>query len=386
MCISSFGFFIDIVNFSSTFAKKEDVIKVIDRTLKIERFPESTDKSLKAWSAADELLLQHALTLDATKISIYHDTFGYITCHLSDYQPTSIVNLYSQQNAILKNLQLNNIPETQVKFNFPLEELENKTELVLMKVPKSVDLFELYLNQIAKASNEDTIVLCGFMTRNFSSQALKIAERYFTIVEQSKAHKKARLMILKAVKPFKQKELIHQIKLNEDSILKQYFGVFSANHIDYATQFLMEHIQISTEESKILDIGCGNGVLAQKALQLNPSSELYLTDDSYLAIESAKLNIKAASSHFYFSNHLNDIQSESIDLAISNPPFHFEYENNMDTTLSLFKETYRCLKENGRFLLVSNKHLNYATHLKKTFYKVEILASNEKFVVYECLK
>jgi len=363
------------------------VIKALGDKIEIKRFPSSNDKSLKAWSAADELLIQHAETMEALKISIYHDTFGYLSCQLSDYHPTSIVSNYSQQEAILLNLKQNKLPESKVKFCFPLEKLEEKSDLVLMKVPKSVDLFELYIHQLIESADDNTVVLCGFMTRNFSAQALKIAEKYFSEVSQSKGHKKARLMILKGAKPQQKKELVHDIKLNEDTSLKQYYGVFSAHHIDYATQFLMDNIEIKEEESKILDIGCGNGVLAQKARQLKPSVEVFLTDDNYLAIESAKLNMESSSkTHFLLSNHLNDIEEGSIDLAISNPPFHFEYENNINITLDLFEEIYRCLQKDGRFLMVANQHLNYATHLKKIFHSVKPLATNNKYVVYECLK
>jgi len=363
------------------------VEKAIKNTLKIERHPKSSDKSLKAWSAADELLIQEAASLEPKSLAIYHDTFGYLSCFLSEYQPNTITTLYSQQEAILKNLTRNHISADKISIKNPLENLDTTIDLALMKIPKSVDLFEVYLNQIHQNADINTVVYCGFMTRNFSSQALKIAEKYFMDVSQSKAYKKARILILKGVKAKETNTLTHDIQLSEKISLKQYFGVFSAHHIDYASQFLMQSMEIDKNELKILDIGCGNGVLAYHARQLSPSAELYLTDDSYLAMASAKLNIADSSStHFYCSNHLKNIEKESIHLAISNPPFHFEYENNIDITLGLFNEIHECLMENGRFLMVANKHLNYATHLKKIFYQVKELNSNEKFVVYECIK
>ncbi|MGB1284834.1 MAG: methyltransferase, partial [Polaribacter sp.] len=71
---------------------------------------------------------------------------------------------------------------------------------------------------------------------------------------------------------------------------------------------------------------------------------------------------------------------------VSNPPFHFEHENNIEVALNLFSEVQNCLKLGGRFVLVANKHLNYKTHLDKLFCKTEVLAENKKFVIYECLK
>jgi 16S rRNA G1207 methylase RsmC len=191
-------------------------------------------------------------------------------------------------------------------------------------------------------------------------------------------------MILKSPKKVKQHELVHEIQLNNETSLKQYYGVFSAQKIDLATQFLLKHLIVSTHHQKILDLGCGNGVLAQRARQLNPSSEIYLTDDNLLALESAKLNLGSSPKfHYYFTNHLKEFDDQFFDLVISNPPFHFEYENNIEITLSLFKEVERVLKPGAEFVLVANKHLNYKTHLASIFSSVETIAQNNKYIVYQ---
>ena len=83
-----------------------------------------------------------------------------------------------------------------------------------------------------------------------------------------------------------------------------------------------------------------------------------------------------------------DLFSDDIDndsLIISNPPFHFEHETNIEVALDLFKEVKRCLKKGGSFQLVTSNHLNSKTHLHKLFHKVNIVVQNEKFVVYHCV-
>ena len=130
-------------------------------------------------------------------------------------------------------------------------------------------------------------------------------------------------------------------------------------------------------------MACGNGVIA-KAIQLQkPKTEIYLTDDSYLAIESARLNIDGPGIHYYWNDGLDDIPDRSLDLAVSNPPFHFGHETNIEVTIRLFREVSEKLKPAGRFVCVANQHLNYKTHLEKLF-KVKVLAQNDKFIVYEC--
>ena len=357
--------------------------------MKIERYPKTNNRSLQAWNAADELLIQYFedSNIENPICAVYHDQFGYLSCHLSKIKPQVIINLNSQHKAIEKNLNQLKLEFSSNQFKTPLQDLENKPNFVVMKMPKSLDLFELYLSQVYKHLAEGGIIAIGFMTRNFTKQSLSIAEKYFEELEQTKAKKKARLLILRKPKAFQEKELIRAVKLNEKVSLKQYYGVFSANHIDYATQFLIEHIDIKEDEDKLLDVGCGNGVLAYQARKLSPSIELHLSDDSYLAIESAKLNLADSSStHYHFKDDLSFFESEFFPLVISNPPFHFEYENNIEITLNLFQEIHRILKSGGRFLMVANRHLNYATHLNKIFSKVIVKAENDRFVIYECLK
>ena len=81
-------------------------------------------------------------------------------------------------------------------FKTPLEK-RNLVELALIKIPKSLELFELYLHQIYLSSTSETEVICAFMTKHFSTSIIKIASKYFEDVSQTRAWKKARLMILK---------------------------------------------------------------------------------------------------------------------------------------------------------------------------------------------
>jgi len=358
-------------------------------SIKLKRYPSTSDKSLQAWNAADELILDYLKTENLKNLPtvIYHDKFGFLSCHLADWNPQIICNYKSQEKAILQNIEMNKLQNHSNTFSHPLDQLDNQYKLALFKIPKSVDLFELYLNQLIPCLQNDAKVICGFMTRHFNKQSLEVAQKYFEEVQQTKASKKARLMILKNPRSFQRASLVHEIKWSGNKHLKQYFGVFSASKIDLATQLLLDHLDINTSQNQILDLGCGNGVLAWKARQLNPSAHIHLTDDNYLAIASAKLNIDSSpNTYFHYTDNLSHLENQTFDLVLSNPPFHFEFENNIDITIRLFKEVYRVLKPKGEFTLVANKHLNYKTHLIKQFHSVVDHVENEKFVIYRCTK
>jgi 16S rRNA G1207 methylase RsmC len=351
----------------------------------LERYPKTSNRSLLPFSNAELLVLKHLGERDSVDdIHIFNDRFGVWNCALHDKNVTTIWNYASQKKAVIHNLERNGLTVDETSFKTPLDDLE-QVDLALVKIPKSVELFELYLQQIHQAASESTEVICGFMTKYFTPSLLKIASEYFEEVTQSLAWKKARLLILRKPKStIPSKEFVNSISWKDNS-LQQYYGVFSSGKIDVGTQYFLEDLAIREQEIHILDLASGNGVIGYEALQLNPKAQLTLLDDSILAIESSKLNLPK-NADFICDDDLSELPKNHFDLVFSNPPFHFEHENNIEVSLSLFKQVHSCLKSNGRFLLVANKHLNYTTHLQKYFSWVSQIKWNEKFEVLECKK
>ena len=356
--------------------------------MKIIRYPNTTDRSLKPWSSADELLLDQVLdqNISEKKIITYNDRFGYLNCQLNKSYVLSVISYKSQEKSHKINRQNNGLMFDDSHFVNPLSSIDEKFDMVLMKIPKSVNLFELYLAQIVTCIKDDTIVYCSFMTRHFTKQLLSISNKYFEVVEQSLAKKKARVLILKKKKEVKEKKLINKLSLSASDELRQYYGVFSAKEIDQATQFFINNLQVEENTKEVLDLAAGNGILGYIIQKQLPNCKIHLIDDFYLAVESAKLNLKGENVCFHYNDTLKEIEENSIDLIVSNPPFHFEYETNIEISLRLFKEVTYCLKQGGKFQLVANRHLNYGPHLERIFNKVIRVVHNEKFEIYNCIK
>ncbi|NQY66194.1 MAG: methyltransferase [Flavobacteriales bacterium] len=357
-----------------------------EKEYKIERHDLSEDKSLKPWSAADEYLLQtfNELEKKPKHVGVYHDRFGYFACHLEVDTLTLIVANKSQEKAITANTEANKLPVP--NFSNPLSPLKKKTDFVLMKIPKSLGLFQLFLEHISNNSMVKVKVTCAFMTRHFSPKYLSIAEEYFETVEQSRAVKKSRILILSGKKKRTNK---HELTTSLDykgQLYKQYLGVFSSDHIDYATQFFLENIELNKTDKKILDLASGNGIIGIEASKQLPEAEVHLMDDAYLAVESAKLNTKNKKIHHHYNNELSIFDKETFDLIITNPPFHFEHEINIQITLELFRGCHTRLKKGGNLQIVSSKHLNFKVHLTPLFSNVKIISEDKKFVIYKCIK
>lgn len=385
------------------------------KTWHFKRNPETSNRSLRSWSAADELLLKEfdqyrqlpGFTAEGLTIGLYHDRFGFLSTVLHSWKPWCIVNYSSQDKAMRQNLGHNQLGIDESRMMPPLKTAGMPFGLVLMKVPKSMELFELYLRHIRLHSGDDGSqkVLAGFMTRHFTPQMLEISSRYFGKVEQSLAHKKAR--VLKLSEPLESDlfktgtasalnelrkvitwKLPEQLRsADTDTLtLQQYFGVFSSNGVDEATELLLSNLELRETDKRVLDLACGNGIIA-KAVQLTRHTsepEIHALDDDFLACESAKLNLgEAAMVHHYDGTDM--FPSEFFDVIITNPPAHFEHENNIEVSLSLFKQAAKKLKKDGVLWVVSGRHLNYKTHLQNWF-TCTVEAQTTAFELIKCKK
>ena len=351
----------------------------------INRIPESTNNSLRAWSAADELLVSFMEEKNPESVLIYNDSFGYLSAHAAPRTVYFASDMKSQEKSAYVNFETNKLDTACIFPTSLLSKSEKKGKIGLMKIPKSLGLFEMFLSHSVQNMYKTGVLACGFMTRNFTKQMLEIASEYFEEVEQSLSKKKARLLILSKPKNLEKKTFLNTISFQNDEI-KQYFGVFSSNHIDYATQFLIENLEPPVEVNSIMDLASGNGILAKEVAKKFPNASFHLVDDSQLAIESSKLNVKGDNFSFYHNNNLEDFSSNSIDYIVSNPPFHLEFEIDISLPLRLFRAVEKKLTDNGKFQLVANSHLNYKTHLEKIFKRVHVVFDNDKFVVYSCYK
>jgi 16S rRNA G1207 methylase RsmC len=356
------------------------------------RYPESSNRSLRAWSAADEYILswmkEHIS--DFKTVALYHDRFGFLSTTLNTFKPYSILETKSMERALLQNLSQNGIEADESRFINPLTPLPENVDLGIIKIPKSLELYRLYLTHLHASLSDNGVVVCGFMTRHFTPQMTEIASEYFENCEQTLAQKKSRLLILSGKKAVAYAPLLNTLQADfpdgDSTEMKQYFGVFSGKQIDSGSRFLMDHLKVKESEKCILDAGTGNGILALAARKQHEDAEIHVTDDSLLAIESARLNLGTSNLYYQHIDTLEAYKNEFFDLALCNPPFHFDHENTIEISLSLFKQIKRCLKTGGRFVCVANQHLNYKTHLEPLFSSVKVLAENDAFVVYECLK
>lgn len=352
------------------------------------RLPKSDNKSLRAWSAVDELLthMSNEQKEEENRILFFNDRFGYLAKHSDISIIDSYIDNKSQLDSIKLNLQ-NHKENKTINYHYTKQTL-NHVDRVIINCPKSLDMLEYYIQLANEFISPKGTILIGFMTKYFTPKYLDICKKYFQDVSQSKALKKARVITAKEKLPKSSLPLAsYKVELpNLNITLNQLSGVFSKYKIDYATQFLIENIIVQAEEKVILDLGSGNGIISYFINQKYKHRELHLLDDSYMAHCSGKLNLTGDHIYHHWHYDLTHFKANQFDLIITNPPFHFGHEIDLSIPLKLVAESVSYLRKGGRLVIVSNNHINYTSQLEANFSRFNKIATNGKFNIWEAYK
>ena len=149
-------------------------------------------------------------------------------------------------------------------------------------------------------------------------------------------------------------------------------GVFSSKRVDKGTELLAEYMDIP-EEGKVLDLGCGYGVLGIVMAKLNPKLEVYMVDVNPVAVEAAKKNVEAngvravvLQGNLY--EPVDELGISEFSTIVSNPPLAAGKEL-LEEIIVGAKER---LKKGGSLQLVLAKGGEWAEErMKEIFTEVE---------------
>ncbi len=159
-------------------------------------------------------------------------------------------------------------------------------------------------------------------------------------------------------------------------------GVFSHGELDPGTELLLQHLP-AHPKGRVLDFGCGDGVIGAFLARRNPEIELEMVDINAMALAASEQTLlqNGLKGRVYPSNGLDQVEGQ-FDLIVSNPPFHHGAEQTFDTARQFIRDAARALKPGGQLIIVANHHLPYGDDLAHAFGRVNILAANNKFKIY----
>ncbi|MCG8313142.1 MAG: class I SAM-dependent methyltransferase [Pseudomonadales bacterium] len=365
----------------------------------IERFPRDYDPTLRAWSAADELLLEK-LTSDylkqfqQAKIVVLNDTYGALAISLAEHAPICLSDSLIAQEALQHNIHLNRekAATNHIITGSILDSPPTGIDILVMQLPKNHHYLKFQLETLKPALQPNAIVVAGVMVKHFHLNVLQHFETIIGETHTSLAKKKARLIVSRNSSLNTQRtqkpllEYANRYPLPSTNLaLYTLPNVFSMDKPDIGTRALISYIPKDPSLKKVLDLGCGNGALGIKAALENPQAHIYFCDESRMAIASAQLSWKHSgltnTADFILSDALTHAPKD-LDLILCNPPFHQSNSVHTEIAERMFAQAAKHLTNDGYLLVVANRHLPYEKSLKKYFHKTEKIATNTKFTIY----
>jgi len=383
-----------------------------DKNLFLMRFPEAqVNRSLQAWDSADEYLINYLteenLLTSNTRLAIFNDAFGALTvnfCHNSTgeaagHTHVSCINdSYISMQGIRYNIEQNNLDDDNINQLTSLDDLPDNLDIILYKIPKTNALLIEQLIQIKAAANENTVFIAADRAKEIHSKTLKLFEKYLGTTKTSLAVKKARLVFCqfdnkeKHTSPYPTLWPLANNTLARELIISNHANVYAREKLDIGARYFIENLPDIAPETNVIDLGCGNGVIGLTVLAQQPKAQVQFFDESVMALASAKINIETnlpeltPQCQFHLSDCLTDVESNSVDLILCNPPFHQNTATTDHIAWQMFKDSYRVLKKGGELRIIGNRQLAYHIKLQRLFGNEKLIASNDKFVTQSAIK
>ena len=162
-------------------------------------------------------------------------------------------------------------------------------------------------------------------------------------------------------------------------------SLFSPSGPDKGTLSMLEHANFNAED-KVLDLGCGTGIvgLAACCAGVNPVN-VTMTDVDPKACECARGNMNKAGfceCTIVNGDALCAVPDSDYSVILSNPPYHTDFA----VAKTFIEKGFNRLKIGGRMLMVTKRRDWYKNKMIAVFGGVKIYEHDEGYLVFESVK
>ena len=149
---------------------------------------------------------------------------------------------------------------------------------------------------------------------------------------------------------------------------------------------LMDFIE---PDMKVLDVGCGSGVLTLVAARQAHAGHVIGIDADCRAVDATQRTL----THNVVSNaeaKLSDCGQAVLDqqftAVITNPPFHQQRATTYVVAEQIIRQAAALLRRRGRLYLVANSFLKYGPIIQETFGNAEMLHKTNRYNIWYATK
>ncbi len=344
-------------------------------------------------SNISQVLLRNSKSFSAHSplfINLMND--GFIEHYLAE-NPNANINCYNTN--FIDYLAINNKFKEQITTSFTNEYHSNiKHDLVIINFPKSKDELAFTLAMIAPYLLADAKIIFVGEKKGGVQSTPKLSQHFLSHCQKIDAARHC-LVFAGIIKQenlnqaFKLDDWYKNYQINVNGIeltIASLPGVFSQNKLDVGTALLLDNLP-KAMQGKVLDFGCGAGVISCFVGKKFPQTQLSLLDVSALAIASAKktLALNGLSGDVFASNSLSKV-TQKYQHIVANPPFHQGTKTNYQASEDFLKGIDTYMKSKADITVVANSFLQYLPIMKQHLGLTKALTTSKGFTIYYCHK
>jgi 16S rRNA (guanine1207-N2)-methyltransferase len=329
------------------------------------------------------------------KVAVVDDRFGVLTLGAMSVHGASEVRVVQDSLVGVRALEANAGTFGRRGFHHPetLEQAFRDVRLVLLRLSKSNDRLDEVARAVARYAALDVVLLCGGVTKHMNLSQNDVLRRYFGDVTASRGRGKSRLLVAQdplraaatradATNPWPRS--VHNDGLGMTIVA--HGGVFAGTSLDQGTRVLLDAMDDAVPSARtIVDLGCGNGVIAAAVARRRPAVKVVATDVSSIAVAStratAEANGVADRVRVVRTDAGDELDEGSAQLVLCNPPFHADTTVTTDAAEAMFRNAATILQSGGELWCVWNSHLRYRPVLEKAVGPTRQVLRTDRFTV-----
>ncbi|WP_429952294.1 class I SAM-dependent methyltransferase [Leucobacter allii] len=249
--------------------------------------------------------------------------------------------------------------------------------LVLLRLPRGLDALAEIAEAIARCAAPDVRVLAGGRVKHMTLAQNQVLARSFALVRAGLARRKARVLTASAPVangdgskngPASSGGAGPAPRWGSDPALSFRVAAFGATFggptLDRGSRLLLAGLDDAAPGARrIVDLGCGTGVLAVSAALARPEARVIATDQSSAAVAATRCTAEAAGVaeriEIHRADALEAVPEGWAELILLNPPFHTGATVHAGVAHRLIRSCARVLAPGGELRLVFNSPLAY---------------------------
>lgn len=160
-------------------------------------------------------------------------------------------------------------------------------------------------------------------------------------------------------------------------------GLFSQSGVDAGTLAMLSCVTF-TSDDKVLDLGCGYGVVGIVAAKIAKPQNVFLVDIDPVAVSAATKNLDAngaAGATVTLSDGFRDFRETGFTKILSNPPYHADFA----VPKHFIEKGFNRLVLGGSLFMVTKRELWYRRKFEAIFGGVRVRVVGDYFV-FEAVK